>query len=172
MDARPRYDRDKLVDLLAERATFEKTAVRLYDALLAALVDVDDDNVAASIGDLRRHREEERQHAEWLDGVLHDLGGRPTPGLPAAVSREARALEEVIRGKRNGAGLQPAFHAMLAAELMDAEGWKLLLEIAESVGDTAAARELRTRVAHEDEHLALIRGLVLTLATESVQPHR
>lgn len=170
MDAK-KYDRDKLVDLLAERATFERSAVDLYDALLEALSDVEDETIASAIEELRRHRDEEQDHAEWLEGLLGELGGKPARGLPDAVHREAGALEGVIRRKRDGAGLLPMLHAMLSAELMDYEAWKMLLEIAQAQGDRAAVRELRTRVDHEEEHLALVRRLMLTLSKQSVSLH-
>ncbi len=170
MDSNLKYDRDKLVDLLAERATFEEDAVELYDSLLESLDGLAEPALLEAREDLERHRAEEQEHAAWLEGLIHQLGGRPQKALPNAVHRESRALEQVIRTKPNGGGALPMFHAMLAAELMDTEGWKLLLEVAESVGDDDAVRELRTRVEREAEHLELVRRLMLTLAKESVEP--
>src|SRR6478609_1064796 len=98
----PKYDRDNLVNLLAERATFERSAVTLYDALLSAIEDVEHPLLVSSMDDVRRHRDEEEQHAIWTEELLAKLGGRPQRELSDAVNREARALGDIIqRGRRS-----------------------------------------------------------------------
>lgn len=169
MDTTPKYDRDKLVDLLSERAAFERAAVGLYDALMRGLGEIDHPLIASSMDALHRYREEEREHAEWVTQLLGKLGGTPHRDFSDAVSRETRALESVITREANRGELLPVMHAMLAAELMDAEGWKLLLKVADELGDEDAIRELRRFVEREDEHLALVRRMILALATESVR---
>src|SRR5512139_1875846 len=82
--ATPKYDRDNLVNLLAERAAFERAAVMLYDTLLESLDATDEPLVVSSMAALRRHRDEEREHAEWVERLLAKLGGRPRRDLPDA----------------------------------------------------------------------------------------
>ena len=171
MNNDPKYDRDKLVELLSERATFEKSAVGLYDALLDSLEQIDDDELVAAREKLEQCRDEEQEHADWLDDLLERLGGHPAHAMSEAVVRESRAIEQVIRTKPDGAGPLPMVYAMLSAELMDAEGWNLLLELADALDDAPAVRELRKRAEHESEHLELIRHLALTLAKRAVEFH-
>ncbi|MDB4935515.1 MAG: hypothetical protein JWP87_2487 [Labilithrix sp.] len=166
--AAPKYVRDNLVSILAERATFERSAVMLYDALLGVVEDVEHPLLVSSMGDMRRHRDEEEQHAIWTEGLLEKLGGRPDRGLSDAATREARAELQIIeRASRSGA-LMPTFHAMLASELMDVDGWVLLLRIANEVDDRPAIKELEEVIARENEHLALVRELIFVLSRESV----
>jgi rubrerythrin len=164
----PKYDRDNLVNLLAERATFERSAVTLYDAMLSAIQDVEHPLLLASMDTVKRHRDEEEEHAVWTEELLAKLGGRPERDLPDAVNREARALADIIQRGRRAAALLPIFHAMLSSELMDVEGWMLLSLVANELDDRPAMKELQPIIARENEHLALVRQVILTLTRESV----
>ena len=163
-----KYNRDNLVSLLAERATFERAAVALYDAMLDAASDLDHPVVVSSIDTLRQHRDEEEEHAEWVEGLLAKLGGVPQHELATVADREAQILLDVVHNAHASGSVLPIFYAMLSSELMDGEGWKLLLEVADEVDDPDAVVELKMRVAREDRHLELIREIILTLAKESV----
>jgi rubrerythrin len=163
-----KYNRDNLVSLLAERATFERAAVALYDAVLEAAVDLDQPVVVSSIDTLRQHRDEEEEHAEWVEGLLEKLGGVPQHELANVADREAQILVDVVREAHASGSVLPIFYAMLSSELMDGEGWKLLLEVADEVDDPDAVLELKKRVAREDRHLELVREIILALAKESV----
>ncbi len=163
-----KYNRDNLVSLLAERATFERAAVALYDAVLEAAVDLDQPVVVSSIDTLRQHRDEEEEHAEWVEGLLEKLGGVPQHELANVADREAQILVDVVREAHASGSVLPIFYAMLSSELMDVEGWKLLLEVADEVDDPDAVVELKMRVAREDRHLELVREIILALAKESV----
>jgi len=163
-----KYNRDNLVSLLVERATFERAAVALYDAVLEAAADLDQPVVVSSIDMLRQHRDEEEEHAEWVEGLLDKLGGVPQQELANVAEREAQVLVDVVREADASGSVLPIFYALLSSELMDGEGWKLLLEVADEVDDPDAVFELKLRVAREDRHLELVREIILALAKESV----
>jgi bacterioferritin (cytochrome b1) len=162
------YDRDNLIALFAERAVFERSAVTLYDGLIGAIEDVDHPVLVSSMDALLRHRDEEEVHVAWVEELLAKLGGRPQRALSDAVTREARALGQVIEHARGTGALLPMFHAMLSSELMDLEGWRLLLDVARDHDDGRAVTELASIVAREEEHLALVRHVIYTLVRESV----
>lgn len=166
----PKYDRANLVDLLTERLEFERAAMGLYDALLGKLARLDDPKLTRLIPRLSQYRDEEVEHAAWLGGLVERLGGGPkrTP-LTQAVARETRALEDVVEHV-NGSML-PAFHAMLSSELMDYEGWDLLLQIARDNGDEEVIPDLEMRLRHERAHLDLIRQATVSLMADSVAFH-
>src|SRR5688572_5468533 len=71
-----------LADKLGERLAFERTGVRLYDALLAK-VGAFGDGVAhrEAVEEIRR---DERRHMALLVEVVESLGGDPTAQTPAA----------------------------------------------------------------------------------------
>lgn len=163
-----KYNRDNLVSLLAERATFERSAVTLYDRLLDAIEDFDQPIVRSSMDALRLHRDEEEEHAVWVEELLAKLGGFPQHELADAVARQSQLLADLIGEARASGSVLAMFYAMLSSELMDGEGWKLLLEVADELDDGDAVVELKSRVAREDEHLALIREILFELARESV----
>ena len=58
--------RSKVVDLLSERLAFERAAVRLYDSVLEKLEPREGPYSLAKTH-LRRIREEEKAHEEWLE---------------------------------------------------------------------------------------------------------
>jgi bacterioferritin (cytochrome b1) len=166
----PMYDRANLIELLTERVEFERAAVVLYDTLLAKLRQGANPTLSGLVPQLRLHRDDEVEHAEWLEGLVTKLGGAPRHSpLSQAVARESRALESVVQ--HADGEILPAFHAMLSSELMDFEGWELLLKIARDIGDNEAVPELERRVERERAHLELIRQAMQALMADSVTFH-
>src|SRR5690349_10616471 len=124
------YDRNKLIDFLMERLTFEKAGVELYDTILEKMRAMNDLSVASLLPELERYRDEEWEHADWLTTQITALGGDVTEKTELArlVERESSGIEEVVKGD---AQITHLFHALLTAELVDNSGWQLLLELAD-----------------------------------------
>jgi bacterioferritin (cytochrome b1) len=157
----------KVIDLLSERLAFERASVKLYDTLIARVRACDDAGLRALASDLERHREQEKEHEEWLEEQIRALGGDAQ--LPTERSlladTESEGVERVIRRDRK---IAHDFHALLTAELADNAGWELLAQIAAEMGDEVAQAEFERRLQHEVEHLALVRRTLLALTKEEV----
>src|SRR3954463_11418465 len=83
--------RSKVIGLLGDRLAFERAAVQLYGAALEMLGRRGP--FAMVHAHLRRIREEEQAHQEWLEEMLLALGGDPR-----AETRSARELQlETLR---------------------------------------------------------------------------
>jgi bacterioferritin (cytochrome b1) len=159
-----------LVDKLGERLAFERTGVRLYDALLAkcetALPNMPLDT-------LRSFREEELEHYFMLMDVIEKIGADPTAQTPCADSSgvAAQGLLQVLSDPRMT--VPQCVEAILIAELADNDGWDLLIRIASEVGMDAEARAFRIAKLQEEKHLDYIRRWLehMTLENKAVVHH-
>ncbi len=153
------YNKEKLIDLLNERLAFERSGVKLYDRILEKLKEESDSNVLRMLDDMQEHRDQEKEHEEWLEEQIRTLGGSAHAVTEHSdlVTRESKGIEEVVM---SDAELPHLIHALLAAELVDNAGWDLLVQLANEAGDREAKREFKKRLHHEEEHLLLTRKAV------------
>lgn len=158
---------DKLLDLLSERLAFERTAVQLYDSVLSKLRIRRDKCVLAMVETLTKQRNEEQDHEVWLEAQVRALGGdaHTETDLSGLVERESRGILDVIAQDDE---LPHLFHALLTAELVDENGWKLLLELANEADDAVARREFELRAAAERKHVIYVRSVVSAFARKDV----
>mgnify|MGYP005814240029 CR=1 FL=1 len=167
MDKLAQYDRSKVIDVLTERLAFERAGVKLYDRILAVMRGMADENVARMIPEMEGHRNEEKEHEEWLEEQIRAMGGsaHAETDLSRLVTRESKGIEEVVM---SDAELPHLLHALLAAELVDNAGWDLLAHIAGEAGDHGAKREFKKRLHQEEDHLLFVRKAVEKLSFQRV----
>jgi bacterioferritin (cytochrome b1) len=160
-------NRDKVIDVLNERLTFERAGVKLYDRILEVMKQSGDQNVNRMLDEMQEHRDEEKEHAEWLEEQIRALGGDAHARTEHSelVERESTGIEEVVM---SDAELPHLFHALLAAELVDNAGWDLLVSLADEAGDREAKREFRKRMHEEADHLLLVRKAVQNFSMQEV----
>ncbi len=161
-------NREKILDLLGARLAFERTGVALYDAVIGKLRAHGDPEMARVIENLEEHRDEEKEHEEWLEEQVRNLGGdaQVTTEMAALEIRESKGIEEVIVDGDNDT--LHVFHALLAAELADNAGWDLLVQLADEAGDRDAKKAFKKRLHEEEEHLLFARRLIERLARREV----
>ena len=174
-----------LMDKLGERLAFERSGVRLYEALMvkcrAALAEgthlpagpaddaMPDDAGATAPGledpldTLARIRGEELAHFHLLSDTMQELGGDPTAQTPCAdVSATASmGLLQVITDPRTT--LAQSLNALLTVELTDNAGWEMLIELAESEGKSQIAARFTIALEEEAGHLRIVRRWLSTL---------
>jgi rubrerythrin len=163
------HNKDKLLDLLAERLTFERAGVRLYDSILARLTRAgEDEGLARMIPTLREHRDEEKEHEEWLEEQIRALGGdvHAETEMSKLVEVESTGIEKVILD--GDPKIPHLFHALLVAELVDNAGWELLVELADEAGDREAKRGFKKRLEQEEDHLTFARRVMERFARAEV----
>ncbi|HYG69803.1 MAG TPA: DUF892 family protein [Anaeromyxobacteraceae bacterium] len=161
------YDAAKVIDALNERLTFERAGVKLYDRILDVIRAHADPNVSRMLNEMEQHRNEEKEHEEWLEAQIRSLGGDAHAETESSrlVTRESRGIEEVVM---NATELRHLFHALLAAELVDNAGWDLLVQIADEAGDRGAKREFKKRLHEEEDHLLFVRKAMVKLSFQDV----
>lgn len=145
------------LDKLGERLAFERSGVRLYDALLAKVPAASKDEGTLTVEALRRFRDEELQHFHLCKEAMESLGGDPTAMTPCAdvTAVASMGLFQVLTDPRTT--LTQGLDAILTAELTDNDGWKILIAMAEGLGQDELARRFTAALAEEDVHLQSIR---------------
>jgi hypothetical protein len=149
-----------LVDKLAERLAFERSGVRLYDAVLAKLPASKTGQGDLDAAELRHIRDEEHQHMMIVTEAIEALGADPTAMTPCAnfVGVQGMGLFQSVTDPR--ATLTQCLDTLLAAELIDNDGWKVLIALAEALGQSDMAQRFTQCLAEEDEHLVNVRRWV------------
>ena len=155
----------RVIDLLNERLTFERSGVKLYDKILERMRT--DPQAALMVEQMQEHRDEEKEHEEWLEKQIRALGGdaRSPSEKSILVRAESQGIEHVIE---RDAQLPHDFHALLIAELADNAGWDLLVQLADEVGDRDAKKEFKKRLHEEEEHLLFVRHAVEQFAKDEL----
>jgi hypothetical protein len=151
-----------LVDKLGARMAFDRTGVRLYEALASKLEAYGGYPGGPTEEELEDLRNEELEHEHVARALLVELGGDPRR-VSASANLElhaCRGVLDVLVDPRTP--LVPSLEALLIAELVDHESWNTLAELAAS----AALGEVRASVIARIEsmrmnaaaHLSRLRG--------------
>lgn len=147
-----------LLDKLGERLAFERTGVRMYEALMSKFRASGTWRGGPSMQDLREIHDDELRHFELLRKVFARFGADPTATVPSAdlAGVEAMGVLQALTDPR----VSPAqgLHAILTAELTDHDGWYLLIELVDKLGENELGDEMRVALANERRHVNLVRG--------------
>ena len=167
MKALAATNRDKLIDLLNERLVFERSGVKLYDTIVENMERSENPEVAGMLRTMREHRDEEKEHEEWLGAQIRALGGDVDgkTEMGELVRAESVGVQSVVATDRD---IMHQLHALLTAELVDNAGWELLLQLADEADDDDARREMRRRAHHEAAHLIFVRRAIVAFARRRV----
>ncbi len=168
MEKLANFNREKVLDLLIARMNFERAGVKLYDSVIAKIQAQSDSSLLRLLDKLHEHRNEEKEHEEWLEEQVRMLGGdaHGTSDMAQLEERESKGIEDIILDGDNEA--LHFFHALLAAELADNAGWDLLVELADQAGDRDAKKAFKKRLHQEMEHLLFVRRVIRRLARREV----
>ncbi len=151
-----------LADKLGERLAFERTGVRLYDALIAKLDALGAYEGGPTREELEHIRDEEADHFLMVAEMVEKLGGDPTVMTPAADIQgvASTGIGQVVCDPRTT--LPQALEAILVAELTDVDAWKALIDLAGELGEEMAPSIDELERAHQEEleHLAKVRRWV------------
>lgn len=152
-----------LLDKLGERLAFERTGVRLYDALIAKA------EVAMpgeSLSKLHQFRNEEAEHFAMVRDAIEGIGGDPTCQTPCAdVSGvAAMGIIQVLNDPRTN--LAQCVEALLTAELTDNDGWSLLIQLVKNTDLENQVAKFMVAKENEDHHLDYMRSWLRELLLE------
>ena len=147
-----------LLDKLAERLAFERSGVRLYDAMLLKAAAAPQLPGDMSIEALQGIRDDEAAHFALLAQSIERLGGDSTSQTPCAdiTGVQGMGLLQAINDPR--ATLAQALQTVLAAELIDNASWELLIELAQGFGQDELVNEFSNALANEQRHEVRVRA--------------
>ncbi len=149
-----------VIDKLGERLAFERTGVRLYDALISKLQAFGTFDGGPKEADLRRIRDQELQHFQLAKEAMEDLGADPTALTPSAdvqATASQGILWVLVDARTN---LLQSLEAILTAELTDNDCWEALVELMEGAKEDKRADQFRIALREEAEHLESVRAWI------------
>jgi hypothetical protein len=157
-------ERLPLLDKLGARLQFERTGVRLYDALISKFDAFGTFEGGPSREDLEHIRGEELRHFALVHAAIDRLGGDPTVVTPCAnlQATASRGICDVLVDPRTT--LVECLDAILVAELADHESWDQLAAAVGLEGEAELEMQIREAEQTEAEHLAKVRRWIAAAA--------
>jgi len=148
------------IDKLGQRLAYERTGVRLYEALLAKYEAAHVHAGGPSREDIATIRNEEHEHMRLVREAIEQLGADPTAITPCADISAVAGLGwvQVLSDPRTT--LTQCLDTMLIVESGDVEGWDLLVQLASGLGFDELADRFLAASEVEEEHQRKIRGWV------------
>jgi hypothetical protein len=168
MPEQPRGESSAFIDRLSARLAFERTAVRLYEALLVKLDSAHLHQGGPSADRIAQIRDQELAHVALLVRSIEEMGGDPTAVTPGAdlVGVATGGLVQVVSDPR--VTLTQAMDALLMAELADSDGWLILCDVAEQLELYDMADDFRRALAEEESHVTKLRHWVSATVTGQI----
>lgn len=148
----------QFVDKLGERLAFERSGVRLYEALISKYVTFGGFDGGPDLAQLEQNMREEHEHFRMLSEVVTQFGGDPTVVTPSADlhATMTKGILEVMVDARTT--FVQCLEALLVVELSDNECWETLIELARDNGDAATVAQFERAREEEADHLEDVRG--------------
>ncbi|MFC0676315.1 hypothetical protein ACFFGH_00440 [Lysobacter korlensis] len=147
-----------LLDKLGERAAYERSGVRIYEAMLRKLDGAEDLPPGLTEAALREIRDDEASHFALLCDAIERLGGDSTTQTPCAdiTGVQALGLVQVMNDPRTTTA--QALETLLAVERIDTASWELLVSLMDGFGQEELANEFSRAHVRELEHEERVRG--------------
>jgi ferritin-like protein len=145
------------VDKLGARIAFERSGIRLYEALISKHEAYGSYRGGPGKNELEQFRNEHFGHFVVLNRAIQELGGDPTAVTPSAGLQGVigSGVTQVIVDPRTS--LLESLEAMLVAELAEVESWEALIEMAKGVGEDEMGEEFEDALFREKDHLEHVR---------------
>lgn len=155
-----------LLDKLGERAAYERSGTRLYDAALLKLADktLPDGMDLIAVTEIRN---DEMRHYRMLTTAIRELGGDPTTQTPCADVAAVQSMGLLQAMGEPRITLPQVLQTLLAAELIDVASWELLIELSRGFGFDDMAGQFSEALASENLHLERVRAWLSTALGES-----
>lgn len=148
-----------LIDKLGERLAFERSGVRLYQAMIAKVRGIGAPG-SDLISLLEHIRDEEQEHMQLVVHALETLGADPTAQTPCAdvTGVMSMGILKVLTDPRTN--IAQGLDALLAAELIDNAAWEMLIELARAGGHADIADSFLKAKEQEEDHLVKIKTVM------------
>ena len=149
-----------LMDKLGQRLAFERTGTRLYEALISKHEAYGSFDGGPDRNQLLVILNEEHRHFTEVEQHIVLLGGDPTAVTPSA-NLAAVATEGVLKLVADPrTTLLQSLEAILIAELVDNDSWRMLCEAANQHGVAELVSLCEQAQITEQRHLELVRSWI------------
>jgi rubrerythrin len=154
----------RFLDRLGERLAFERSGVRLYEALISKVESYGEGDGKMKAR-LEHFRAEEAEHFALLCDCIVKLGADPTAQTPAADVCGVTSMGFVQMMCDPRTDVSPALTALLAVEATDQCGWELLIAMAQAEGLVEMVDAFSDALKQENEHLTSVKQWLTDIAT-------
>src|SRR5690606_32390313 len=141
-----------LLDKMAERAAFERTGTRLYDMMLQKVTAAPELPRGLTLEGVQEIRDEEHAHFQLLTAAIEGLGADPTVMTPCANVTGVQGMGLVQAMGEPRLTIAQALSTLLAAEVIDAASWELLIELAQQFGQDTLVEQFTEAPAAQERH--------------------
>jgi bacterioferritin (cytochrome b1) len=150
----------QFIDKLGERLAFERSGVRLYEALISKFQIHGGFTGGPSLAQLEENMGEEHEHFQLLTDVITRMGGDPTVMTPSADlhATMTKGIMEVMVDPRTT--FAQCLEALLVVELADNDCWEALIDMAREAGDEPTITAFEGALEEEADHLEDVRAWV------------
>jgi hypothetical protein len=148
----------QFIDKLGERLAFERSGVRLYEALISKYKSHGGFTGGPELAQLEQNMLEEHAHFTLLNSVLTQLGADPTVMTPSAdlhATMTKGVLEVMVDARTT---FVQCLEALLLVELVDNDCWEALIEMARASGEATVAANFEQALEEEADHLEDVRA--------------
>jgi bacterioferritin (cytochrome b1) len=151
------------IDKMGERLAFERMGVRLYRALIRKCEMDPARHQSMDLFRLQEICDSELEHMLLLKKAMEDVGADPTATTPSAdaMAVASMGLGQVLNDPRTS--VSQCLEAILIAELADKDGWNLLIDLTQEMGDQNLLAQFQRAMAEEETHVIEVRNLLKEL---------
>ena len=154
------HNPEVFLNKLGERLAYERSGVRMYEAVITKCEAADDAHPAGPVTaeELRHIRDEEAEHFVLLKEAMQQLGADPTAQTPDAdVSGVAgMGMMQVLNDPRTN--MSQCLEVLLTLELADNAAWELLISLAQELGMDELVEQFQEALTQEEEHVLRVRS--------------
>lgn len=154
------YGHHIFLDKLGERIAFERTGVRLYEALLSKYHGTSDKQNLPELERLEQFYLEERKHFEMAADVMTKMGADPTAMTPSADVAGVAGMGWIQAISDPRTSFLQSLEVILHAELVDNSCWEVLIELADNLGMKDAVEQFEIALEEESVHLQFVKRWV------------
>jgi hypothetical protein len=147
-----------LLDKLGQRLAFERTGVRLYEAVRVKLDVYGSWEGGPDSTSLQRIHDDEWDHATLLATAIESLGADPTAQTPSADISGVNALGVVQVLSDPRITLAQSLDSVLTIELTDVASWEMLIDMTRSFGLDELTLAFERAHAQEEDHLRQVKA--------------
>jgi len=147
-----------LLNKLGERLAFERSGTRLYEAILDKFDAEGSWEGGPTREELQHFHDEELKHFHMVKDAIESLGADPTAMTPAAdvAGVASEGVLKVVTDPR--VSLAESLEGILTAELVDHDGWEMLIRLTDSMGQKKLSDRFKEALQEEDTHLSSVRN--------------
>ncbi|NLE85888.1 MAG: ferritin-like domain-containing protein [Myxococcales bacterium] len=147
----------QFIDKLGERLGFERSGVRVYEALISKFDHTGGFEGGPERMEVEQILREEFEHFRMLEAAIKKLGGDPTALTPSAnfhATMTSGVIASVVDPRTSFA---QCLEAALLLELADNDCWDALVQLADRAGQNDMVADFEKAIRDERDHLLKIR---------------